>query len=243
MPELNIHWYEWTVGSSFPRAGRGYSQAGRQEWGKEKNWRERATWIIDKLTFTLVNTDVVLSKEKGRREWKTRKEIKSKVSEEVTSWPHFWLLTLLKAWGDAFALLLCELKDSSQEQPEASSTVYVVDGFLIDWLCCRTASASQHQQRRQQQSYWCYWAAVRYNPIYTWHEARLEQITPNPIRWKGAQLTEPVTFMYVHVWLCDCVCVFIHMCACVCTLVGGNIKITISDLQFSSSVKYLISSK
>lgn len=30
-----------------------------------------------------------------------------------------------------------------------------------------------------------------------------------------------------------CVSVIIHMCACVCTLVGGNIKITINDLQFS----------
>lgn len=110
------------------------------------------------------------------------------------------------------------------QQPEASSTVYVLDGFLIDWLCCRIASASQ-QQQQQQQSYWCYWAAVRYNPIYTWHEARLEQITPNPIRWKGAQLTES--------FMCACVCVCIHMYVCVCTLVGGYIKITINDLHFS----------
>lgn len=148
-------------------------------------------------------------KEKKEEGKKRKEEIKSKVSEEVTSWPHFWLLTPLKAWGDASVLPLCELKDSSQEQPEASSTVYVVDGFLIDWLCCRIASASQ-QQQQQQQSYWCYWAAVRYNPIYTWHEARLEQITPNPIRWKGAQLTEPVTFMCMRG--CVRVCMWVRVC-------------------------------
>lgn len=124
------------------------------------------------------------------------KERQSKRSESVTLCPHLWLLTLLKDWGDTSALLLCQPKDSCQEQPEATSTVYVVDGFLIDWLCCCTASASQQQQ--QQQSYWYYWAAVRYNPIYAWHKARLEQITPNPIRWKGAQLTEPVTFTWMH---------------------------------------------
>lgn len=148
--------------------------------------------------------------ETGKQE---RKE-ESKVKEVKWSppWPHFWLLTPLKAPGYASALLLCQLKDSSREQPEASSTVYVVDGFLIDWLCCRIASVSQQQQQQQQQSYWCYWAAVRYNPIYTWHEARLEQITPNPIRWKD-QLTRPVTFTcsaYVFVRACTCTLVRLH---------------------------------
>lgn len=106
----------------------------------------------------------------------------------------------------------------------ATSTVYVVDGFLIDWLCCRAASASQQLQLQRQQSYWCYWAAVKYNPIYTWHEARLEQITPNPIRWKGAQLTEPLTFTWLQFFFAG-------------LLPGGgwgnNVKITINDLDFS----------
>lgn len=106
----------------------------------------------------------------------------------------------------------------------ATSTVYVVDGFLIDWLCCRAASASQQLQLQRQQSYWCYWAAVGYNPIYTWHEARLEQITPNPIRWKGAQLTEPLTFTWLQFFFAG-------------LLPGGgwgnNVKITINDLDFS----------
>lgn len=111
-----------------------------------------------------------------------------------------------------------------------------MDGFVIDWLCCRIASAPQ---RQQQQSYWCYWAAVRYNPIYTWHKARLGQITPNPIRWRGAQHTELLTLrVRLDVPVRVCVCAFMPMCTCVCTIVGevrvlGGIKITTNDLHFS----------
>lgn len=104
---------------------------------------------------------------KGKLEPETakRKECGSYkwIGEEVASRPCSSLPTLLTAQGDASLLPLCKLEDSSPEQPLASGMVYAVDGFPIDWLRCRTASASLHQQQRQ--SYRCYWTAARYNPI------------------------------------------------------------------------------